>query len=80
MIVDKPAEVTSTQVVGIVRRAFNAQKAGHGGTLDPLATGLLPIGPRRGDKDRPYVMDGEKTYRFTVRWARRATPTTARAR
>lgn len=68
VIVDKPAGVTSTQAVGIVRRAFNAQKAGHGGTLDPLATGLLPIALGEATKTVSYVMEGEKTYCFTARW------------
>jgi tRNA pseudouridine55 synthase len=68
VIVDKPAEVTSTQAVGIVRRAFNAQKAGHGGTLDPLATGILPIALGEATKTIPYVVDATKDYTFTVRW------------
>jgi tRNA pseudouridine55 synthase len=68
VIVDKPAGVTSTRVVSIVRRAFNAQKAGHGGTLDPLATGLLPIALGEATKTVSYVMEGEKVYAFTVRW------------
>lgn len=68
VIVDKPAGPTSTQVVGIVRRAFNAQKAGHAGTLDPLAEGILPIALGEATKTIPFVMDGEKVYRFTVKW------------
>ena len=68
VIVDKPAGVTSTRVVSIVRRAFNAQKAGHGGTLDPLATGLLPVALGEATKTVSYVMDGDKVYAFTVRW------------
>ncbi|GBQ67815.1 tRNA pseudouridine synthase B [Ameyamaea chiangmaiensis NBRC 103196] len=67
LIVDKPSHVTSTDVVNKVRRAFDAQKAGHGGTLDPLATGLLPVAFGRATKTVPYVMDGTKTYRFTLR-------------
>ena len=54
--------------VSIVRRAFNAQKAGHAGTLDPLATGVLPIALGEATKTVPYVMDGAKIYRFTVAW------------
>ncbi|MBM3533261.1 MAG: tRNA pseudouridine(55) synthase TruB [Alphaproteobacteria bacterium] len=68
VIVDKPSGPTSTQVVGKVRRIFDAQKAGHGGTLDPLATGILPIALGEATKTVPYVMDGRKTYRFTIRW------------
>jgi tRNA pseudouridine55 synthase len=66
--VDKPVGPTSTQVVGRVRRVFDAQKVGHGGTLDPMASGLLPIALGEATKTVSYVMDAEKTYRFTVRW------------
>ncbi len=68
VIVDKPRGLTSTQVVGQVRRIFDAQKAGHGGTLDPLATGVLPIALGEATKTVSYAMDGEKSYRFTLRW------------
>jgi tRNA pseudouridine55 synthase len=68
LILDKPVGVTSTQAVAIVRRIFNAQKAGHGGTLDPLADGLLPIALGEATKTVPYVMDGMKTYRFTLKF------------
>jgi tRNA pseudouridine55 synthase len=68
VIIDKPKGPTSTQVVGKVRRVFDANKAGHGGTLDPLATGILPIALGEATKTVPYVMDGRKTYRFTIRW------------
>ncbi len=68
LIVDKPAGLTSTDVVNRVRRWFDAQKAGHGGTLDPLATGVLPIAFGAATKTVPYVMDGTKLYRFTLRW------------
>ncbi len=67
LIVDKPQGLTSTDVVNRVRRWFDAQKAGHGGTLDPLATGLLPIAFGAATKTVPYVMDGTKLYRFTLR-------------
>ncbi len=67
LIVDKPAGITSTDVVNRVRRWFDAQKAGHGGTLDPLATGLLPVAFGSATKTVPYVMDGTKLYRFTLR-------------
>ncbi|MGB0696939.1 MAG: tRNA pseudouridine(55) synthase TruB [Rhodospirillaceae bacterium] len=66
--VDKPEGMTSTQVVGKVRWLFNANKAGHGGTLDPLATGLLPVALGEATKTVPYVMDGRKVYEMTVRW------------
>jgi tRNA pseudouridine55 synthase len=68
VIVDKPTGVTSTQVVGLVRRIFDAQKAGHAGTLDPLATGVLAIALGEATKTVPYAMDSEKTYRFTAHW------------
>ena len=67
LIIDKPAGLTSTDVVNRVRRWFDAQKAGHGGTLDPLATGLLPVAFGAATKTVPYVMDGTKLYRFTLR-------------
>ena len=68
LVLDKPSGMTSTQAVGAVRRAFGAQKAGHAGTLDPLATGILPIALGEATKTVPYAVDGQKEYRFTVRW------------
>jgi tRNA pseudouridine55 synthase len=68
LIIDKPPGLTSTDVVNRVRRAFDARKAGHGGTLDPLATGVLPIAFGTATKTVPYVMDGTKLYRFTLRF------------
>ena len=68
LVLDKPAGVTSTYAVGAVRRAFNARKAGHAGTLDPAATGVLPIAFGEATKTVPYAVDGEKCYRFSVRW------------
>jgi tRNA pseudouridine55 synthase len=65
---DKPSDLGSTQAVGRVRRLFNAQKAGHVGTLDPLATGILPIALGEATKTVPFLMDADKAYRFTVRW------------
>lgn len=65
---DKPVGVTSTAAVARVRKLLNAAKVGHGGTLDPLASGILPIALGEATKTVSYVMDGEKTYRFTVRW------------
>jgi tRNA pseudouridine55 synthase len=66
LILDKPPALNSTAAVNAVRRAFDAQKAGHGGTLDPLATGVLPIAFGAATKTVPYVMDGTKLYRFTL--------------
>ncbi|GAB5509650.1 MAG: tRNA pseudouridine(55) synthase TruB [Hyphomicrobiales bacterium] len=68
IILDKPVGVTSTHAVSRVRRMFDAQKAGHAGTLDPLASGILPLALGEATKTVPYVMDGEKRYLFTVRW------------
>jgi tRNA pseudouridine55 synthase len=68
LVVDKPAGLTSAAVVSRVRRVTGAMKAGHGGTLDPLATGLLPLALGEATKTVSYIMDGMKTYRFTVRW------------
>jgi tRNA pseudouridine55 synthase len=68
VILDKPAGVTSTQAVGAARRACNAAKAGHAGTLDPLATGILPIALGEATKVVSLAMDQAKAYRFTVKW------------
>lgn len=68
LILDKPLHMTSTQAVGLVKRLFDAQKAGHAGTLDPLATGILPIALGEATKTVPYAVDGEKAYDFTVSW------------
>ena len=68
IVLDKRAGMTSTQAVGAVRRLYNAQKAGHAGTLDPLATGILPIALGEATKTVSFAVDGEKAYRFTVRW------------
>jgi tRNA pseudouridine55 synthase len=68
LVLDKPIGMTSTQAVGTVRRLFDARKAGHAGTLDPLATGVLPIALGEATKTVPYAVDGTKHYRFTVRW------------
>lgn len=68
IVIDKPLGLTSTQVVARVRRIFRPRKVGHGGTLDPLATGLLPIALGEATKTVAYVMDGRKSYRFTLRW------------
>ena len=68
VVVDKPLGPTSSDVVNRVRRAFNAQKAGHAGTLDPLATGVLPVALGEATKTVPFVMDASKAYRFTIRF------------
>ncbi len=65
---DKPLGMTSTQAVAKVRWLFNAEKAGHGGTLDPLASGLLPIALGEATKTVQWAMDGRKVYRFTAAW------------
>jgi len=67
LVVDKPAGVTSTAVVNAVRRALDAQKAGHAGTLDPMATGVLAVALGEATKTVPHVTDALKCYRFTVR-------------
>ena len=68
VILDKPVGLTSTQAVSKLKRLFNAKKAGHAGTLDPLASGVLPIAFGEATKTVPFVQDGEKAYRFTVQW------------
>ena len=68
LIIDKPSGTGSTDVVTLCKRAFDAQKCGHGGTLDPLATGVLPIAFGAATKTVPYVMDGTKIYHFTLRF------------
>jgi tRNA pseudouridine55 synthase len=68
LVLDKPEGVTSTQAVARCRRAYNAEKAGHGGTLDPLASGILPIAFGEATKTVGYVMEEDKDYVFTVRW------------
>jgi len=70
---DKPYDLTSTYAVSRVRRLFNAQKAGHAGTLDPLATGILPIALGEATKTVPFLVDADKTYRFTIEWGRTTT-------
>jgi tRNA pseudouridine55 synthase len=67
---DKPYDLGSTHAVSRVRRAFNAQKAGHAGTLDPLATGILPIALGEATKTVPFLMDADKAYRFTIAWGK----------
>ena len=71
--IDKPLGISSAQVVAKVLRETGAAKAGHGGTLDPLASGILPVALGEATKTVSYVMDGIKTYRWTVRWGQSRT-------
>ena len=68
VVVDKPGGITSTDVVGIVKRVFEARKAGHAGTLDPMATGVLAVALGEATKTVPFAMDSEKIYRFITCW------------
>ena len=68
LVLDKPEDVTSTDAVAAVRRAFNANKAGHAGTLDPLASGILPIALGEATKTVPWLVEADKAYVFTIRW------------
>jgi tRNA pseudouridine55 synthase len=68
LVLDKPVGMTSTHAVSVVKRLFSAKRAGHAGTLDPLASGCLPIALGEATKTVPFVMDGRKIYQFTVRW------------
>ena len=68
IVLDKPVGLGSTPAVSRVRRLFGAQKAGHGGTLDPLASGILPIALGEATKTVPFIMDARKEYRFTLRF------------
>jgi tRNA pseudouridine55 synthase len=68
VVLDKPIGMTSTHAVAVVKRLFAAKRAGHAGTLDPLATGCLPIALGEATKTVPFIMDSRKRYRFTVRW------------
>jgi tRNA pseudouridine55 synthase len=68
LVLDKPVGMGSTEAVSKVKWLFQAEKAGHAGTLDPLASGMLPIALGEATKTVPYVQDGTKVYRFTVAW------------
>jgi len=68
VVLDKPDDMTSTHAVAAVRRVFNAQKAGHAGTLDPLASGVLPIALGEATKTVPWLMEAQKVYVFTIKW------------
>jgi tRNA pseudouridine55 synthase len=73
LILDKPVDFGSTEAVSKIKWLFKAQKAGHAGTLDPLASGMLPIALGDATKTVPYVMDGRKVYEFTVTWGEERT-------
>jgi tRNA pseudouridine55 synthase len=68
VVLDKPVGMTSTHAVSRLKRIYNGKKAGHAGTLDPLASGILPVAFGEATKTVPFVQDGEKAYSFTVRW------------
>ena len=68
VILDKPVGIGSTQCVSKIKWLYQAAKAGHAGTLDPLASGMLPLALGEATRTVPYIMNGEKTYRFTVTW------------
>src|ERR1700691_2806261 len=68
IILDKLLGMSSSHAVGAVRRLLDAAKAGHGGTLDPLATGVLPVALGEATKTVSYAMEGVKRYGFTIRW------------
>ena len=67
VVLDKPVGMTSTHAVSVVKRLFSAKRCGHAGTLDPLASGALPIALGEATKTVPFVMDGRKHYRFNIR-------------
>ena len=73
VVLNKPYDMTSTQAVGKVRWLLGAAKAGHAGTLDPLATGILPIALGEATKAVPQIQDGTKIYRFSIGWGRATT-------
>jgi tRNA pseudouridine55 synthase len=68
IVLDKPIGMTSTYAVSVIKRLFAAKRVGHAGTLDPLASGCLPIALGEATKTVPFVFDGRKVYRFTIRW------------
>jgi tRNA pseudouridine55 synthase len=68
VILDKPVGMTSTHAVAVIKRLFSAKRAGHAGTLDPLASGSLPVALGEATKTVPFVVDSRKAYLFTVRW------------
>jgi tRNA pseudouridine55 synthase len=68
IVLDKPVGMTSTHAVSVIKRLFEAKRAGHAGTLDPLASGCLPIALGEATKTVPFVVDSRKNYLFTIRW------------
>ncbi|HEX4040879.1 MAG TPA: tRNA pseudouridine(55) synthase TruB [Xanthobacteraceae bacterium] len=68
VVLDKPVGMTSTHAVSVIKRLYAAKRAGHAGTLDPLASGCLPIALGEATKTVPFVVDSRKTYQFTIRW------------
>src|SRR5262245_17416512 len=73
LVLDKPLGMTSTKALAIARRLLNANKAGHAGTLDPLADGVLPLAFGEATKTVPYLVEARKAYRFTVGWGAETT-------
>jgi tRNA pseudouridine55 synthase len=73
LVIDKPTGITSARAVSVARRALGTRKIGHGGTLDPLASGVLPLAVGEATKTVAYAMAGRKLYRFTVRWGEQRT-------
>lgn len=68
LVIDKPRDIGSTQVVNLTRKWLNAKKNGHCGTLDPFATGVLPVAFGEATKLIPLVTDGPKEYEFVIKW------------
>src|SRR5271154_4683737 len=68
VVLDKPIGMTSTHAVAVIKHLFTAKRAGHAGTLDPLASGCLPVALGEATKTVPFVIDSRKIYHFTVRW------------
>src|SRR5580700_8739357 len=68
IVLDKPVGMTSTHAVAVIKRLFQAKRVGHAGTLDPLASGCLPIALGEATKTVPFVVDSRKNYLFTIRW------------
>ncbi len=73
LVLNKPVGISSTKALSMARRLLNANKAGHAGTLDPLADGVLPLAFGEATKTVPYLVDARKSYRFTVRWGQETT-------
>jgi tRNA pseudouridine55 synthase len=71
LILNKPIGISSAKAVNIVKFFFNVKKAGHSGTLDPLASGVLPIALDDATKTIPYLVDTKKKYKFTVAWGQK---------